>query len=1743
MDPWVITPQERARFESQFQGLKPINGIITGDQAKGFFMLSQLPLPVLGAIWALADTDADGRMNINEFSIACKLISLKLRGIEVPKAIPPSMIQSLQMTAVPGVPKPVIPPVPTSLPVMSQPLGSIPPITPAVRPAVPPMPAAPKMVTPPGTNIPIVPPNTVATSAMGVMGGIPPVGIPPVSIPPVAIPPIGIPPVSKPPTSMSPVGIPPLSSVGVTPPVGMSPVTAAAPLSAGLSGSGFGLSDLSLMNGALPASNIPPVSGTPLTSVPGVVSPPGVQPLAGSLVSPPGIPLAPTKTSPPGAPGVLEKLSSLDSPPPAVQAPVEWSVPHASKLKYTQLFNTHDRTRCGFLSGVQARGLLVQSQLPQADLAKIWDLSDMDSDGQLSCDEFVLAMHLCDLARSKQKIPSPLPIDLIPPAFRRQRQNSVSANNDVPDPLAGISQTTFEDKRKENFEKGQAELERRRKALLEIQRKEQEERERKEREEAEKREKLRLEQERKRQEEFEKQMQRQREIEEAKEEERRRALEQKEAARREMERQRQLEWEKQRIQELEQQRQKEQEAVLRMKAKNQNLTIELQQLNDKVRELSRKIGDTRAGVTGVKTTIDGMRTTRDTQMNEMSTLKAKLKDQNQRLIVLSQEKLRLEAKNKLNQSSTDAAAQEQAKIALNNKQIALKQLREKLEEMEKEVKSKEEDINNNNTQLSELKDQLRSLIAECEDLFIVYDEKRNKVLELKGNRMKSYNWSTDAAWDSAPTTWSEDTTVEVSNYRKYRALYEFVARNGDELSFQPGDVIMVPISQNAEPGWLAGELRGQTGWFPESYVEPLEANDSYSTANGHTDDAVTLNRPLEGIAEVPENLSDAGSGIEAAEGAPPIQNEDANPIIGLGTAVNLKAEALYTFIARKNTHLNFNKGDIIAVSENQDSWWYGECNGQSGWFPKNYVKAIPEAVEPVAVDYGTADSGLQEYYIAVYPYQSVEVGDLSFNQDEIILVTKKEGDWWTGTIDDRTGIFPSNYVQKYEAPPEVKPVTSSSPMPDSYSAAPTTTPPILSQLEPQKTGGSSRAVTPDFSAFASSQVEGSATEESETEEKKTKAGKKPEIATVIAPYQATSAEQLSLQRGEFIMIRKKTTTGWWEGERQAKGKKRQIGWFPASYVKILGEGGRKGSVSKSEERTPEVKAVGDKFIALFDYSALNDDEVSFKKDDVITIISKDEQAWWKGELNGKVGLFPSNYLEALLPSSFSPSPSATSSPNAYNGNLSKEEMKRQQHIYELISTEQAYIEDMSVVHEVFERPLGESKVLTPEQLSQIFVNWRDIIVCNQMFLRALRIRREMSGGGVIRMIGDILCEHLPRMTPYIRFCSCQLSAAALLQHLTETSFQFQLLSKKCQSDPRTKGMPLSSFLIKPMQRITKYPLLIKKITEYTPFDHPDRQYLEEALTKAEEFCTQVNNGVKEKENSDRLEWLQNHVQCEGLPERLVFNSLTNSMGPRKFILHGVFTKTKSGKELVAFLLNDMILLAQHVSGKPLNRQFSFDRHSSAVFKIYKHPLLLSEIKVLSNSSEAETSELRLEYNKAVISMNASSVNERNLWLKKIMEAKKELAAGEKTQQEQQEIKKAKFGAVGRLLIVVQEGSKLKLSPNGKRAAFCEVSMGSQHHRTPVVSNTGGDIKWNTSMQFLVKDLNEAVLCVTVMDKGYFSPDEFLGRTELPVIEVYRSTQGTPGPVVKKLRLREVETGEVSLKLDVLLFESHSMELR
>lgn len=66
----------------------------------------------------------------------------------------------------------------------------------------------------------------------------------------------------------------------------------------------------------------------------------------------------------------------------------------------------------------------------------------MDLDGRLGSEEFVLAMHLCDIAKAGEKIPTTLPPELIPPSFRRQRQSSLTSQNATEniDPLAGMPQ-------------------------------------------------------------------------------------------------------------------------------------------------------------------------------------------------------------------------------------------------------------------------------------------------------------------------------------------------------------------------------------------------------------------------------------------------------------------------------------------------------------------------------------------------------------------------------------------------------------------------------------------------------------------------------------------------------------------------------------------------------------------------------------------------------------------------------------------------------------------------------------------------------------------------------------------------------------------------------------------------------------------------------------------------------------------------------------------------------------------------------------------------------------------------------------------------------------------------------------------------------------------------------------------------------------------------------------------------------
>ncbi|XP_037325144.2 epidermal growth factor receptor substrate 15 isoform X3 [Pungitius pungitius] len=89
---WVVKPDEKIKFDSIFDSLGPVGGILTGDKVKPVLLNSKLPVDVLGRVWELSDIDRDGMLDRDEFSVAMYLVYRALEGEHVPMSLPPPLV-------------------------------------------------------------------------------------------------------------------------------------------------------------------------------------------------------------------------------------------------------------------------------------------------------------------------------------------------------------------------------------------------------------------------------------------------------------------------------------------------------------------------------------------------------------------------------------------------------------------------------------------------------------------------------------------------------------------------------------------------------------------------------------------------------------------------------------------------------------------------------------------------------------------------------------------------------------------------------------------------------------------------------------------------------------------------------------------------------------------------------------------------------------------------------------------------------------------------------------------------------------------------------------------------------------------------------------------------------------------------------------------------------------------------------------------------------------------------------------------------------------------------------------------------------------------------------------------------------------------------------------------------------------------------------------------------------------------
>ncbi|XP_048577434.1 intersectin-1 isoform X3 [Nematostella vectensis] len=1446
-------------------------------------------------------------------------------------------------------------------------------------------------------------------------------------------------------------------------------------------------------------------------------------------------------------------------------------------------------------------------------------------------------MHFVDMAKLGHTLPLVVPPELLTPAMQtasRQHSDSMSSNDGRERSGSNLSIDgrsrsgsttddkrtifTFEDKRKQNFEKGRLELEKRRQDLQDKLKREKEEREAKERAEEERRQRAKMEAEQRRQAELEKQRQQQMEMEREQEVLRKQMIQQRLQAQIEAERQRQKEWQKRKVEELLNQKGLEQDIVNNLKQRLKKLEEELATVVGKKASVQMSYDQEQRACQDAKTALNKVTTNRDMRVSDISRVQCDIKEYQQRITALSNERERVALEMNKRDTSTLAEAHGNAMASLIDTKGTIRRLQATQTTMEKTLEERLKEVDNLNNQLKEIKTSVQNTTAENSRLQHMAEAKqrehvlwrqrkeeeerarremearrrkgeeearRQKERELEAMRQEQERQKKDQelrrrmqeareaearqkeqqllnkdkivvqqqqnlvnkqpnlpAWRTEPEGGGGEANMgkvlkieEKFNLEKvekapqlqepmprprpravkkplqyYRVLYAFEPRNPDEIEVNEDDIVTVDHDNCTAPlGWLRGKCHGKTGLFPANYAEKISEEEAKQAQSPGTTPLEPEKPHLEvSVKSLAASISQqlvggqqATSRSETAVTAKPPITEGPKSGGGSLAPQGLTAIALYPYRGKKDDMLSFNKNDIIAIKEQQDTWWSGELNGKIGWFPKTYVKLTSTAVKTTGSSSSnisttptptppsepqlaqTEDLPILFECVALYTYNGEE-GDLSFKEGDVIGITKDEGEWWEGRLRENYGLFPANYVKKKEAEVPV--------------AAPRS---------------------------------------------------KPEIATVVSPYTAIAADQLSLAPGQLIRVTRKDPSGWWEGELQARGKKRQSGIFPANHVKILakGPGGSQSGSSTSTQQPPEggniyevpsslVSATQgrlEQVLAMFPYTAQKGDELTFYKGSVINVMSKDGE-WWKGELNGQVGMFPSNYVQSLGDLPASTKQWTGSFDAAILASMSDTERMRQNAIYELINSEQAYMDQLSLTLEVFYNPLAESGLLTANEMNTIFVNWKEIIHCNMKLLKAFLVRKKMQNNGMIVMIADLMCEQLPHLTPYVRFCSRQLKACQLIQQKIETSSEFKQLEKKCCSDRRASGLPLSSYLLKPLQRICKYPLLIKEILKHTPDIHPDRMNLEIALEKAEELCNQVNEGVRSQENSDRLEWLQNHVKREGLGEQLIFNSATNCLGPRKLLHSGTLFKVKSGKELKAFLFNDFLLLTrpQSTITGTLSKKIGFESNDASIqYTIYRKPIFLNEVVVKRpadmNSEEPVFSVSHID---RVYTFKAESKGDRNRWIEKLEKAAEHYIETERfMRQKMHRTRSIRTSGIGKLVVTIVEGVDLKSSdPSGMSDPYCEVSMGSQEHKTRVCPQTLNP-KWNSTMTFTVKDMEQDVLCITVFDRDFFSPNDFLGRTEVSLASLLKKGKG---PWHERLLLHEVTTGEVLVKLEL-----------
>ncbi|KAM6976673.1 phosphatidylinositol 3,4,5-trisphosphate-dependent Rac exchanger 1 protein [Aplochiton taeniatus] len=253
---------------------------------------------------------------------------------------------------------------------------------------------------------------------------------------------------------------------------------------------------------------------------------------------------------------------------------------------------------------------------------------------------------------------------------------------------------------------------------------------------------------------------------------------------------------------------------------------------------------------------------------------------------------------------------------------------------------------------------------------------------------------------------------------------------------------------------------------------------------------------------------------------------------------------------------------------------------------------------------------------------------------------------------------------------------------------------------------------------------------------------------------------------------------------------------------------------------------------------------------------------------------------------------------------------------EVLNTERDYVRTLLFLQSAFleriRQTAEEQQCLAPEHVKILFSNIEEILEVHKEMLSAVEASLHPEPQPH-HALGHVFLQFRVRFSVYGEYCSNHEKALRLLMDLNKIPhIRTFLLHCMLLGGKKSTDVPLEGYLLSPIQRICKYPLLLKELLKRTPKKHMDYPAVEEALQVMKAVCSNINETKRQMEKLEALEQLQSHIEgWEG-------TNLTDIC--TELLLHGNLLKISAGniQERVFFLFDNLLVYCKRksrVSGK------------------------------------------------------------------------------------------------------------------------------------------------------------------------------------------------------------------------------------